>query len=155
LAVEGARICNDYLAELGARHPGRLFGLASLPMQDVVAAMAELDRAVDELNLRGALLFSHVNGRPVDVPEFELFYAHAARRCVPLVLHPTVPIWGAAIRDHAMILMLGLMVDTSIAMLRLILGGVMERHPKLQIVHPHIGGVLPYLMGCIEEQDEE
>jgi predicted TIM-barrel fold metal-dependent hydrolase len=53
-----------------------------------------------------------------------------------------------------MIPMLGLMVDTSIAMLRLILGGVLERYPQLQIVHPHAGGVLPYLMGRIVEQTE-
>jgi predicted TIM-barrel fold metal-dependent hydrolase len=154
LAVEGARIGNDYLANLGARHPGRFLGLASLPMQDVPAAIAELDRAIDDLELRGALLFSHINGKPVDAPEFEPFYAHAAARAVPLVLHPTVPTWGSVIQDYAMIPMLGLMVDTSIAMLRLILSGVMERHPTLQIVHPHVGGVLPYLMGRIEEQTE-
>jgi len=50
--------------------------------------------------------------------------------------------------------MLGLMVDTSIAMLRLILSGVLERHPNLLIVHPHCGGVLPYLMPRVEEQTE-
>jgi predicted TIM-barrel fold metal-dependent hydrolase len=53
-----------------------------------------------------------------------------------------------------MIPMLGFMVETSIAMLRLILGGVLERHPTLQIVHPHVGGVLPYVMGRVEEQTE-
>jgi predicted TIM-barrel fold metal-dependent hydrolase len=73
---------------------------------------------------------------------------------VPLVLHPAVPTWGAVIRDHAMVPMLGFMVETSIAMLRLILGGVLERHPTLQVVHPHAGGVLPYLMGRVEEQTE-
>ena len=154
LASAGARICNDYLAETCARHPDRLLGLASLPLQDVSAAIAELDRAIDELNLRGALLFSHIAGQPVDAPQFEPLYAHAAARGVPLVLHPTVPTWGEAIKDHSMIPMIGLMVDTSIAMLRLILGGVLERHPGLQIVHPHCGGVLPYLMGRIVEQTE-
>jgi predicted TIM-barrel fold metal-dependent hydrolase len=154
LAPEGARLCNDYLAELCARYPDRFVGLASLPLQDVPASIAELDRAVDGLGLRGAVLFSHIGGRPVDAPEFEPFYVHAEARGVPLVLHPTVPTWGEAIKDHAMIPMLGLMVDTSIAMLRLILGGVLERHPGLQVVHPHVGGVLPYLMGRIEEQTE-
>lgn len=154
LAVEGARACNDYLAETCARHPGRFVGLASLPLQDVRAAMAELDRSLDELGLRGAMLFSHIDGRPVDAPEFEPFYAHAEARGVPLVLHPTVPTWGEAIADYSMIPMLGLMVDTSIAMLRLILSGVLERHPGLQVVHPHAGGVLPYLMGRIVEQTE-
>jgi predicted TIM-barrel fold metal-dependent hydrolase len=154
LGGEGARVCNDYLAETCARHPGRFVGLASLPLQDVPAAMTELDRSIDELGLRGAMLFSHIDGRPVDAPEFEPFYAHAEARGVPLVLHPTVPTWGHAIADYAMIPMLGLMVDTSIAMLRLILSGIMERHPGLRVVHPHAGGVLPYLMGRIVEQTE-
>jgi predicted TIM-barrel fold metal-dependent hydrolase len=154
LAQEGAHICNDYLAEVCIRHPGRFVGLASLPLGDVPAAIAELDRAVDHLDLRGVFLCSHINGKPLDAPEFEPFYAHVAQRGVPLVLHPTVPTWGETIQDYAMIPMLGFMVDTSIAMLRLILGGVLERHPALQVVHPHAGGVLPYLMGRIEEQTE-
>ncbi len=90
----------------------------------------------------------------LDDPSLEPFYAHVARRGVPLVLHPSVPTWGTAVRDHSMIPMMGFMVDTSIAMLRLILGGVLERHPTLQVVHPHVGGVLPYLMGRVEEQTE-
>ena len=154
LALEGARICNDFLADLCAQHPDRFVALASLPLNDVPTAIAELDRAIDDLDLRGVFLCSHINGQPLDAPEFEPFYAHAAARQMPLVLHPTVPTWGEAIKDHAMIPMLGLMVDTSVAMLRLILGGVMERHPTLQIVHPHVGGVLPYLMGRVEEQTE-
>jgi len=154
LAVEGARVCNNYLAEVCSRYPGRFVGLASLPLQDIPAAILELDRAIDELDLRGLVLFSHINGRPVDAPEFEPFYAHAETRGVPLILHPTVPTWGETIKDYSMIPMLGLMVDTSIAMLRLILGGVLERHPRLQIVHPHAGGVLPYLMGRVEEQTQ-
>lgn len=154
LALEGSRVCNDYLAKLSTLNPDRFVGLASLPLNDVPAAIAELDRAIDELDLRGVFLSSHINGRPLDAPEFEPFYAHAAQRKVPLVLHPTVPTWGQAIKDHSMIPMMGFMVDTSIAMLRLILAGVLERYPTLQVVHPHAGGVLPYLMGRVEEQTE-
>lgn len=154
LAVEGARICNDYVAEVCARHPGRFAGLASLPLGDAAAAIAELDRALDHLDLRGVFLPSHVDGAPLDAPELGPVYRHAAARGAPLVLHPTVPVWSRAIRDHAMIPMLGFMVDTSIAMLRLILGGVLEQHPDLRIVHPHAGGILPYIMGRVEEQTE-
>jgi predicted TIM-barrel fold metal-dependent hydrolase len=154
LALEGARVCNDYLAEVCGRYPGRFVGLASLPLQDVSAAVTELDRAVDELDLRGILLFSHIGGRPLDAPEFGPFYAHVEARDVPLVLHPAVPTWSQAIKDYSMIPMLGFMVDTSIAMLRLILGGILEQHPRLRVVHPHAGGVLPYLMGRVDEQTE-
>jgi len=154
LALAGARICNDYLAELCARYPNRFAAIASLPMNDVSAAIAELDRAVDRLKLRGAFMFSHVAGQAIDSPKFEPFYAHLAQRQIPLVLHPTVPSWGEVVKDYSMIPMVGFMMDTSIAMLRLILGGVMERYPTLQVVHPHAGGVLPYVMGRVEEQTE-
>jgi aminocarboxymuconate-semialdehyde decarboxylase len=154
LAREGALICNDYLADVCARHPDRFVGLASLPLPDVEAAIVELERAMGDLGLRGVFLCSHLNGLPLDAPLLEPFYRYVAQKGIPLVLHPAVPAWGAAIRDHAMIPMMGFMVETSIAMLRLILGGVLERHPGLLVVHPHCGGVLPYLMGRVDEQTE-
>ena len=154
LAEEGARVANDAVAELCDRHPDRFVGLAVLPLPNIAAAIAELDRALDKLDMRGVFLPSHIAGMPLDDPSLEPFYAHVAARRVPLVLHPTVPTWGNTIRDYAMIPMLGFMVDTSVGMLRLILGGVLERHPTLQVVHPQAGGVLPYLMGRVEEQTE-
>ena len=154
LAEEGARICNDAIAELCQQHADRFIGIASLPLNDVPGAIEELDRAVHDLDLRGVFLPSHVNGVHLDDPRLEPFYAAVAAKGVPLVLHPTVPIWGETISDHSMIPMMGFMVDTSFAMLRLILGGVLERHPQLQVVHPHCGGVLPYLMGRVVEQTE-
>ena len=154
LALEGARICNDAIAELCAQHPERFIGIASLPLNDPPAALAELERAVSDLDLRGVFLPSHINGLPVDDPRFEPIYAQAAALNVPVVLHPTVPTWGAAIKNHSMIPMIGFMVDTSYAMLRLILSGIMERHPQLTVVHPHCGGVLPYVMGRVIEQTE-
>ena len=154
LALEGAQVCNDYLADVCSRYPGRFVGLASLPLQDVDASVVEFERALDQLDLRGMILFSHLNGKPVDAPELAPVYELAEKRRAPVVLHPTVPTWGAVVKDYSMIPMIGLMVDTSIAMLRLILGGTMEKHPDLIIVHPHCGGVLPYLMPRIVEQTE-
>jgi len=154
LGIEGAHICNDYLAELCTRYAGRFVGLATLPLQNMDAAMAEYQRAIHGLGLRGVFLFSHVAGKPLDAPEFEPLYAAAERDQIPLVLHPTVPTWGEVVKDYSMIPMVGLMMDTSIAMLRLILSGTLERYPNLRIVHPHCGGVLPYLMPRVEEQTE-
>jgi predicted TIM-barrel fold metal-dependent hydrolase len=154
LGVEGARICNDYLAELCSQYPGRFVGLATLPLQDVSAAMGEYRRATRELGLRGVFLFSHIAGKPLDALEFEPLYAAAEGDRIPLVLHPTVPTWGEVVKDYSMIPMVGLMMDTSIAMLRLILSGTLERYPNLLVVHPHCGGTLPYLMPRVEEQTE-
>jgi predicted TIM-barrel fold metal-dependent hydrolase len=154
LALAGARAINDALAETTGRWPDRFAGLASLPWQRPDAAVAEMSRARDELGLRGVVLYSHVGGRPVDDPAFEPVYAHAAARGLPIVLHPTVPTWGEAIKEHWMVTMVGLQVDTSFALLRLILGGVLERHPTLRVVMPHLGGVLPYVIGRVDHQTE-
>lgn len=154
LGIEGAKVCNDYVAELCESYPERFVGVATLPLQDMSEAMDEFDRAINTLGLRGVILFSHVNGKPVDSKEFEPLYERAEQQRIPLVLHPTIPTWSDVIKEYSMIPMLGLMVDTSIAMLRLLLSGMLERHPDLLIVHPHCGGVLPYLMPRIVEQTE-
>jgi predicted TIM-barrel fold metal-dependent hydrolase len=152
--LEGARICNDFVAEAIRKYPDRFAGIACLPWQDAPAAVEEMDRAIDELGLRGIILYSHIGGMPVDSPAFKPVYSHAEERGMPIVLHPTVPTWAETIKDYSMIPMAGLMVDHSFAMLRLILSGILERHPHLQVVQPHAGGVLPYLWGRIRNQTE-
>ena len=154
LGVEAAKAGNDAMAETVQKHPDRFVGLAGLPWQNVPAALAELERAVGELDMRGAMFYSHVEGEKVDAPTYDPLYRRISELGIPLVLHPTVPRWGDEIKDYSMIPMAGLMVHQSFAMLRLILGGVLERHPDLQIVQPHCGGVLPYLWGRIENQTE-
>ncbi|NPV08937.1 MAG: amidohydrolase [Anaerolineae bacterium] len=154
VALEAARVANDYLAAVVGDHPDRLAGLACLPWQDVPAALAEMDRAVRELDLRGLMLYSRIGNDPVDARTYDALYARAAELDVPVVIHPIVPSWGAAIKDYSMIPMVGLMVEQSFATLRLILGGVLERHRRLKVVQPHCGGILPYLWGRIENQTE-
>ena len=100
------------------------------------------------------MLYSHVGTGPVDDGALEPVYARIAELGVPVVLHPCVPPWAAETSDHSMTTMVGLMVDHSLAALRLVLGGVLERHPGLQVVQPHCGGVLPYLWGRIRNQTE-
>ncbi len=154
LGLAGAKACNDFVAEVIHKYPDRFAGLACLPWQDVPAAIEEMDRAVDKLGFRGIVLYSHIEGTPVDAPVYEPIYQHAEEREMPIVLHPTVPAWAEAVKEHSMIPMVGLMVDHSFAMLRLILSGVLERYPNLQVVQPHAGGVLPYLWGRIRNQTE-
>jgi predicted TIM-barrel fold metal-dependent hydrolase len=154
LRIAGAKACNNFVAEAIQKHPGRFAGLACLPWQDVSEALAEVDRAVNDLGLCGIILYSHIEGGPVDAPVYEPIYQRAEEQEMPIVLHPTVPTWGEYIKDYSMIPMVGLMVDHSFAMLRLILSGVLERYPKLQVVQPHAGGILPYLWGRIRNQTE-
>ena len=154
VGIEGAHVCNDYLAKVVQERPDRFVGLACLPWQDVPAALEELEWAIKQLDLRGVMLYSQIAGGPVDMPKYEPIYAAIETLGVPLILHPCVPAWGEEIKDYSMITMAGLMVDHSFAMLRLLLSGILERHPRLTVVQPHAGGVLPYLWGRISHQTE-
>ncbi len=153
LGNKGAQAINNAIAELVDLHPRRFAGLACLPWQNPDEAITEMDR-VKEMDFRGIMLYSHIGGKPVDAPEFEPVFAHAVSSQMPIVQHPTVPTWGDAIKDHWMIGMMGLQVDSSFALLRLILSGILERLPNLQIVMPHVGGILPYMSGRIDHQTE-
>lgn len=90
-AVANARLVNDYLAGVIAAHPGRFAGFAALPLQDTDAAVAELQRAVSQLDLRGALINDHIQGRYLDDPIFDPVWAASADLRVPLYLHPGMP----------------------------------------------------------------
>ena len=153
LGTEGAHAINNAIVELVDKYPDRFAGLACLPWQIPDEAIVEMNR-VKGLGFRGIMLYSHIGGEPVDAPNFEPVYAHAEVVQLPIVMHPTVPTWGEAIKDHWMIGMMGLQVDCSFALLRLILSGILERHPKLQLVMPHVGGILPYMSGRIDHQTE-
>ena len=153
LGRKGAIAINNAIAELVVRHPHRFAGLACLPWQKPNEAISEMDR-VKEMGFRGIMLYSHIGGKPVDAPEFDPVFSHAVSLQMPIVMHPTVPTWGDAIKDHWMIGMIGLQVDNSFALLRLILSGILERLAKLQIVMPHVGGILPYMCGRIDHQTE-
>lgn len=153
LGVKGAQAINNAIAALVDMHPNRFAGLACLPWQNPDEAITEMDR-VERIGFRGIMLYSHIGGEPVDAPQFEPIFVHAETLQIPIVMHPTVPTWGDAINDHWMIGMMGLQVDCSFALLRLILSGILERHPDLQIVMPHVGGILPYMIGRIDHQTE-
>jgi predicted TIM-barrel fold metal-dependent hydrolase len=153
LGVPAARALNDSLIGTMEEHPERFGVLAGLPWNNPRAAVQEIER-VHGLGACGVVLYSHIGGEPVDDASFEPVYDRAEELKMPIVLHPTVPTWAEAVKDHSMITMMALQVDTSFALLRLILGGVLDRHPGLRVVMPHAGGVLPYMMGRIEHQTE-
>lgn len=143
-----AQIANDGLAEILARYPGRFIGVATLPFSAPEEALRELDRCIDSLGFNGLQIGSNVNGKLIDSPEFFPIFERAASRNQPVWLHPTTPL----ILEHTgtasnVDLLFGWPVDTSIAMLRLAIGGVMERLPNLNIVVHHLGaGMIPYLI---------
>jgi predicted TIM-barrel fold metal-dependent hydrolase len=149
-----ARMANDFVAGVVRRHPGRFFGLAVLPLQDMAEALVELDRCVVRLGMKGILLYSNLDGRFPDEPEFRPLFRRAEELDLPLLLHPAYPTTYAATQGYEMTGGLGLMFDTTIALTRILLAGILDQHPRLKLVCPHVGGALPYLIGRIDHQTQ-
>jgi len=145
-----ARQFNDDLAATVAERPDRLAGLATVPLQDVAASVEELDRAVRQLGLKGVSIGSNVNGKDLDHPDFLPFFARAEALRALVFIHPIDVIGVERIRTYYLHNGLGNPFDTAVAAARLILGGVLDRFPRLQICLAHAGGALPYLIGRLD-----
>jgi len=158
VAARFCRIHNDTMAELVARHPGKLLGAAALPMQDVDAAMRELERAVTELGLVAAHTGTHYPF-PLDDARLDDFYRTLVALDVPLFLHPEST-GGAAGPDDARLgrfdltILLGYAYEETLAVATLVLGGVLDRHPHVDICVSHGGGAIPYLIDHFERMGQ-
>ena len=148
-AVNFARLSNDAMANLVKDHPGRLLGTASLPMQDPDAACAELERAVRKLGLVGGYIGTDY-GFTLDDPCLEDFYRTVVELDVPLFIHPATNdgIQGSSdsrLGRFGLELVVGYAYEETLAVAALILGGVMDRHPDLDICVSHGGGAITFL----------
>lgn len=151
LALRYCRVHNDAMAEVVARHPGRLLGSAALPMQDPEAAAGELERAVRDLGLVAAYVGTDYPFA-LDDPCLDDLYRTFVALDVPLFLHPASTD-GAGLPADARLhrfdlgLIVGYAYDESLAVASLVYGGVLQRHPQLDICISHGGGALPFLIG--------
>jgi predicted TIM-barrel fold metal-dependent hydrolase len=126
-----ARMLNDFVAGVVRRHPSRFFGLCVLPLQDMRASLAELDRCVRALGMKGILLYTNLAGRFPDAPEFRPLFARAVELDVPVLLHPAKPITIEFVKSYEMTSTLGNMFDNTIALTRLLLSGLLDEFPQL------------------------
>ncbi len=157
-----ARECNDALAAVVAERPDRYQGLAALPMQDVSAAVAELERAVTELGLRGALVNGYSSHGDLDTalyyddPRYDPLWECCCRLEVPFYLHPRNPLPDQrriyAGREQLLGPTWAFGVETATHALRLILGGVFDRFPALQVILGHLGELLPFGIRRLEQR---
>ncbi len=151
-----ARDINDELAAAIQRHPTRLAGFAALPTLDPQAAAAELERTVQKLGMKGALL----NGQPLngflDDEKYWDIFAQAQALGVPLYLHPSAPapdaIRAYAGRPELIGPLWSFTVDAATQALRLIFGGVFDRFPQLTIILGHMGETLPYMLWRLDSR---
>ena len=141
---------NDELSAAVAERPARLAGLATVPLQDVGESIAELERAMDRLGLRGVSIGSNVNGKDLDHPDLLPFFARAEALHALVFIHPLDVIGIERIRSYYLHNGLGNPFDTAVAAARLMMGGVLDRFPRLQVCLAHAGGALPYLIGRLD-----
>jgi predicted TIM-barrel fold metal-dependent hydrolase len=160
-AVPLAHEANDLLAAAVREHPDRFAGFATLPTPDPVAAAAELERAVGDLGFLGAMVNGHTAGRFLDDPAFAPLLERFERLDVPLYLHPNEPV--PAVRaayyegfSPAVTWFLGAAAwgwhsETALHVLRMVLGGVFDRHPRLRVIVGHMGEMLPFMLQRVDD----
>jgi uncharacterized protein len=155
-----AREMNDHLAAAVARHPDRFAGFAVLPMQSGDACAAELTRAVRELGFVGALINGTTDGRFLDHPSYDGLLAAAEALEVPIYIHPhlapepvrqayysDLPAGPARVIEQAG---WGWHSEAAIHVLRLVVAGVLDRHPRLKLIIGHMGEMLPVMLDRID-----
>ncbi len=144
-SVQLARLANDALATIKRERPRRFTALATLPLNDPVAAVGEFDRATGELGLPGAMLFGNVNGVALHDERFWPIYEKASDAEAVMYIHPTYPLGVEAMEEYMLMPLVGFMFDTTLAAAGLIFSGVVERFPGIRWVLCHLGGTIPYL----------
>ncbi|HVB14542.1 MAG TPA: amidohydrolase family protein [Candidatus Dormibacteraeota bacterium] len=142
-------VANDCIAEYCSFQPDRFVGVGVLPMVDEFL-MGELERIHSQLGLRGVLIFSNIEGKPVDDESMWPLYERANALELPIWIHPQHAPLHPWIRRDLMDRMVAWPFDTTLAMIRLVLGGVMERYPNLRVITHHMGGMVPYYAKRIE-----
>lgn len=155
-AVRLARECNDELVAACGRYPGRLAGFAALPISAPEAAAEELERVVRQHGFVGAAINGHSRGRYLDDRFFDPVLSRAADLRVPIYLHPTIPPPAVIESSYAgfstevtfalATVGWGWHINTATHVLRLILGGVFDRHPELQLIIGHMGEATSFML---------
>ncbi|MGZ8631943.1 MAG: amidohydrolase family protein [Actinomycetota bacterium] len=138
-----ARIQNDNLAGIVAAHPDRFVGLGTVPLQDVGASLDELDRIAKDLRFSGVEICTNVNGDDFDDPRFLPFFERCRDLDLVIVVHPNGFTQGERLAAYYLINTVGMPLDSTVFLARLIFGGVLERVPDVKMCVVHGGGYLP------------
>lgn len=156
--IDACRTVNDGLAEAARRHPGRIEGMAHAPAFGGEEALAELDRACGELGFRAVAVASTIQGRTLDDPGLQPFLERVEGLGAFLFVHPalSIPSLGLQAFDRFdLYRMVGREFDLQLAALRLILGGVLDRHPSLRVVISHLAGGLSAVWGRVRPYQDK
>jgi len=144
-AVRLATLVNDEFKDATESRGRHFTALATLPLNDPAASAKELDRAVRQLGMRGAMLFSNVNGVALSDKRFWPVYEVANDLDAVLYIHPEHPVGVEAMLDYWLMPLCGFLFDTTLAAASLVFSGVVERYPRISWALCHLGGTIPYL----------
>jgi aminocarboxymuconate-semialdehyde decarboxylase len=150
-AIDLARHCNDYLAHIVEAYPTRFRALASIPFTaDIDSAISELTRCMDMLGMPGFVIGANVDGHAIDDPRFDPFYEEANRRGAVMFIHPMIPAGIEAMDKYGLAPLVGFMMDTTLAVSRLIFSDFFGRFLGIQVLVGHLGGAIPFLAGRLD-----
>jgi len=144
-AMKLATLVNDEIKKAMDGYGRRFVGLATLPLNDPAASVKELRRACEDLGMRGAMLFSNVNGVALSDKRFWPLYEVANDLRAVLYIHPTNPVSVEMMKEFWLMPLVGFLFDTTLAAASLVFSGVVERFPRIRWVLTHMGGAIPYL----------
>jgi len=144
-AARLASLVNDEFREAMESRGKRFTALATLPLNDPAASRRELERAMGQLKMPGAMLFSNVNGIALSDERFWPIYEAADALGSVLYIHPTHPVGVEAMQQYWLMPLVGFLFDTTLAAASLVFSGVVERYPKIRWALCHLGGAIPYL----------
>jgi aminocarboxymuconate-semialdehyde decarboxylase len=146
-----ARRLNDHIAQEVSGCPGRFIGLGTLPMQDAGRAVDELRRCMEDLGLAGVQIGSHVNGRNLDDPALYPILEAAQDLGAAMFVHPWDMLGGQRMQDYMLPWLVGMPTETALAICSMILGGILDRLPRLRVAFAHGGGSFPGTLGRIQQ----
>jgi len=141
---------NDGISQVVKKYPDRFQGMATVPLQEPAMALSELDRAINELGLRGVEILANINGRDLDASELFPFYQEVEALGVPIFIHPAGVVTAESMKKYYLNNLIGNPLDTTLAVANLIFGGVLEKFPRLKFCLAHGGGNFPYIRGRLE-----
>jgi len=145
-----SRLANDEMAELVLKYKDRFISaVAWLPMGNIDDALEEASRAITELDFKGIEIFTPMNDKPLDSPEFFPLYEMMSRHDLPIWIHPERPMNYPDYRTekrskYRIHVAFGWVYETTVAMTRLVLSGILERFPNLKFITHHAGGMIPF-----------
>lgn len=151
--IELAKIINDSMAKMVKGFEDRFIPIAEIPALVTDEALAEIERAIRDLGMKGIQLNTTIGGRPLDSPEFKPIFAKASKLNIPILIHPCNVTRNQRRNyetQYGLHRILGWPFETSLAISRLVFSGILSEHPALRIITHHTGGMIPFFANRIE-----